>query len=68
MAFLASRSSQALRAASRRAPRAAKSANAASYSLLATTRPSLVASALASRLTTIEVLSRFFLLPTAHIF
>ncbi|KAI0279297.1 ketol-acid reductoisomerase [Russula aff. rugulosa BPL654] len=54
MAFLASRSSQALRAASRRAPRAAKSANAASYSLLATTRPSLVASALASRLTTIE--------------
>jgi ketol-acid reductoisomerase len=60
MAFLASRSSQALRAASRRAPRAAKSANAASYSLLATTRPSLVASALASRLTTIEVLSRFF--------
>lgn len=56
MAFLASRSSQALRAASRRAPRAAKPANAASYSLLAATRPSL-ASALPSRLTTIEVLS-----------
>jgi ketol-acid reductoisomerase len=56
MAFLASRSSQALRAASRRAPRVAKSANAASYSLLATTRPSL-ASALPCR---IEVLFSFF--------
>ena len=56
MAFLASRSSQALRAASHRVPRATKPANAASYSLLATMRPSL-ASALPRRLTTIEVLS-----------
>ena len=60
MAFLASRSSQALRAASRRVPRATKPANAASYSLFATTRPSL-ASALPRRLTTIEVLISKFL-------
>jgi ketol-acid reductoisomerase len=55
MASLASRSSQALRAASRRVPRTAskvapKPANAASYSLLATTR----ASALSRRTTTFE--------------
>ena len=54
MALLASRSSQALRVASRRVPRAVKSANVASYSLLATTRLGLT-SALPRRLTTIEV-------------
>ncbi|KAH9988999.1 hypothetical protein BJV77DRAFT_1061307 [Russula vinacea] len=55
MASLASRSSQALRAASRRVPRtpskvAPKPANAASYSLLATTR----ANAVSRRATTFE--------------
>lgn len=54
MALLASRSSQALRAASRRVPRAVKSTSVASYSLLATTRLGLT-SALPGRLTTIEV-------------
>ena len=64
MAFLASRSSQALRAASRRVPRAAKPASAASYSLLTTTRPS----ALPHRLRTTEVLTLKFLFRTAHLF
>ena len=63
-AFLASRSSQALRAASRRVPRTAKPASAASYSLLTTTRPS----ALPHRLRTIEVLSPNSSFFTSHLF
>jgi len=68
MAFLASRSSQALRAASRRVPRAAKTANVANYSLLATTRSSLASSALPRKLTTVEVLSPNSSFHAAHLF
>ena len=66
MAFLASRSSQAIRAASRRVPRATKPTNAASYSLLTTTRPGL-ASASPRRLTKFEVLSSNSSFTTTHI-
>jgi hypothetical protein len=59
MAFFASRSSQALRAASRRVPRTAQPAKVASYSLLAT-RSSTVASAPRRTTTTsLEVRSIF---------